>query len=165
MQIACGGSQKTPADIKDRVAWLDARSALPVFPFGTNPIYLYFHSEGSPICSSMTANVFDRPEIIEYMNKHITSISVMPEILDSTDFMGRRISSGDLIKVFQVEGYPSHYFFNKQGQLKGARTGYIGLREFKQLLIYISEGYVEKMDFGSFLGTDGADIDTVWGKF
>ncbi|MCP4704568.1 MAG: hypothetical protein GY865_08155, partial [candidate division Zixibacteria bacterium] len=42
--LACGKDYKTSADVKDKVAWLDAESAMPMFPFGTNPIYMMFHS-------------------------------------------------------------------------------------------------------------------------
>jgi len=163
--ISCGGGQKTPSDIKDRVAWLDARSALPVFPFGTNPIYIYFYSENSPVCSSMTANIFNRPEIIKYLNEHFTCISVLPDNFDSIQFLNRMVTYKELIKALKVEGYPAHYFFNKSGQLKGARTGYIKLTEFKQLLKYISGGYVEKMDFATFMSKEDSEVDTTWGEF
>jgi thioredoxin-related protein len=161
----CGDNYKTPADVKNHVAWLDPRSALPVFPFGTNPIYFYFNSDGSYVCRSMNEQIFSRPEIVKYMNKNITSISIVPEELDSVFFMGELLSIRDFLKALQVQSLPAHYFFSKTGELKGVRSGYIELREFKQLLKYIAEGYVEKMDFSTFLSTDGAVIDTVWGKF
>jgi len=163
--FSCGGDYKTPEDVKGTVAWLDSRSALPVFPFGTNPIYFYVNSHESPVCQNMHKYVFSRPEIIKYMNKHFTSISVMPDSFSTVVFMGREISSGELMATLQVEGYPSHFFFSSTGELKGVRTGYIGLREFKQLLRYISEGYIEKYSFQTFQTMPEADLDTVRGKF
>jgi thioredoxin-related protein len=163
--IGCGESYKTPSDIKDTVAWLDSRSALPVFPFGTNYIYLYFHSDQSKICESMMKRVFSRPEIIKYMNKHFTSISVMPDSIETVEFMGEEITAVELIEVLKVGGYPAHYFFTSAGELKGARMGYIPLGEFKQLLKYFAEGYVEKVDFGAFRQMPEAKLDTVYGEF
>ena len=161
----CGGGQKTPSDIKDTVAWLDGRSALPVFPFGTNPLYIFVHSDRSPVCSSMIRLVFSRPEIIEYMNKHLTSISVKPEGIGTVEFMGQELTSADLIRILKVQGYPAHYFFNSAGELKGFRMGYIPLKEFKQLLKYMVEGYVEKFNFQTFLQMEESRLDTVYGEF
>ena len=163
--LGCGESYKTPSDIKDTVAWLDGRSALPVFPFGTNPIYFYFHSDKSKICATMMNNVFSRPEIIKYMNKHFTSISVMPDSIETVEFIGEEVTAMELIKVLKVGGYPAHYFFNSAGELKGARMGYIQLKEFKQLLRYMAEGYVEKVDFSTFLQMPEAEVDTIYGEF
>ncbi|UCD93890.1 MAG: thioredoxin fold domain-containing protein [Candidatus Zixiibacteriota bacterium] len=163
--LSCGETYKTPSDIKDTVAWLDGRSALPVFPFGTNPIYLYFHSDRSKICASMMRSVFSRPEIIKYMNKHFTSISVMPDSIETVKFIGEEVTAMELVEALKVEGYPAHYFFSSAGELKGARMGYIPLKEFKQLLKYMAEGYVEKVDFSTFLRMPEAEIDTVYGEF
>lgn len=161
----CGDDYKTPADIKENVAWLDARSALPVFPFGTNPIYICFYSPNSQPCKIMTERVFDQPEIIKYMNKNFTCISVIPEDIDSVQFLGQVISRKDLLRALKVEGLPSHYFFDKSGKLLGARTGYIKLIEFKQLVKFIGEGYVAKYDFGTFMSMPESEVSLEPGKF
>lgn len=161
----CGDNYKTPEDIEGTVAWLDAQSALPVFPFGTNPIYMYVCSESDRYCRHMDENIFKRPEIIEYMNKHMTCIKVMPDSIDTVTFMGEQLTVIDLLTALKAEAYPSHYFFDRSGQLKGVRGGYINLLEFKQLLKYIAEGYVEKYDFSSYLRLPEAEMDTVWGDF
>ncbi|HDL02689.1 MAG TPA: thioredoxin family protein [candidate division Zixibacteria bacterium] len=161
----CGDDYKTPSDFKDNVAWLDAKSALPVFPFGTNPIYICFYSKQSEPCTAMMDNIFSRPEIIKYMNTNFTSIAVIPEDIDSVQFLGRLLSRAELLRALKVEGLPSHYFFDKAGKLVGARTGYIKLYEFKQLLKYMAEGYVAKYDFGTFLSMPDSKVDTVYGKF
>jgi thioredoxin-related protein len=165
LAISCGDDYKTPADIKGSVAWLSAESALPVFPFGTNPIYFYFHTDRSPYCQAMKEKIFSRPEIIKYMNEHFTSIIIDPDSLDSITFYGETMTARELLTMLQVEGLPSHYFFNRMGELKGARTGYIQLKEFKQLLKYVAEGYIEKHDFNSYLKSGASDLDTIWGKF
>lgn len=165
LTTGCGDDYKTPADIKDHVAWLDFRSALPVFPFGTNYIYVYVNSDLSPECRYMNEHIFNRPEIIKYMNEHVTSISIVAEDVDTVTFLGEQYTARELFDMLDVTGLPSHFFFDPGGRLKGARTGYIGLREFKQLIRYIAEGYVERMDFASYLQRSGGDIDTVWGKF
>ena len=161
----CGDDTKSPSDVKDRVAWLNSKSALPVFPFGTNPIYIYFHSDKSPYCKLMLEKIFTRPEIIKYMNDNFTSIIVFPDSLDTIVFAGQEMTRKELLTQFQIEGLPSHYFFNRKGDLKGARTGYIPLAELKQLLKYVAEGYIEKEDFGTFLESDDAKMDTIWGEF
>ena len=165
MILGCGEGYKTPADIKGTVAWLDCRSALPVFPFGTNPIYFYVNSERSPICRTMNEKVFSRPEIIKYMNKHFTCITLIPDSIEATNFLGQEFTGKGLINALKVEGYPSHYFFDKGGVLKGTRTGYIGYIEFKQLLNFMAEGYVEKYDFQTFQSMSEAELDTTWGDF
>jgi len=165
LAIGCGDNYKTPADVKDSVAWLDAESALPVFPFGTNPIYMYVNSNSSHICQSMNDRIFARPEIIKYLNNNFTCISIIPEEIDTVRFMGRLFTAPEFFRTMQIESLPAHYFFNKFGDLKGVRSGYIDLREFKQLVKYIAEGHVEKMDFQSFLGLPESRLDTTWGDF
>jgi len=164
--FSCSGDNyKTPSDIKGEVAFLSAESALPNFPFGTDPIYIYFHTERSPYCVDTKELIFKRPEIIEYINEHFTSIIVEPDSLKTVNFAGQEISIRKFLKDLQVEGLPSHYFFNYKGEIKGARTGYIRLLEFKQLLKYTAEGYIEKQSFNSFRISDEAELDTVWGEF
>jgi thioredoxin-related protein len=163
--LACGRGHKTPADIKGTIAWLDPGSALPVFPFGNNPIYFYVNSPESRVCRAMEERVFSRPEIIEFMNKHVTSISITPDSIDTVIFMGRSFTSEELLTNLKVEGYPTHFFFDKTGQLKGVRDGYIGLIEFKHLLKYLSEGYIDKIDFQSYLRLHEGELDTIWGEF
>ena len=163
--LACGKGYKTPADIDDKVAWLDAKSALPLFPFGTNPIYMMFHAKNCQYTDEMLENVFSRPEIIKYLNENFTCISVVPEEIDSVRFVGEMVTGRRLVEAFKVEGSPSHYFFNAQGYLKTAHTGYIELRVFKQLLKYVAEGYMDKYDLPTFMKMPEAQLDTVWGKF
>jgi len=163
--IACGKDYKTPADIKDKVAWLDARSALPMFPFGTNPIYMMFHSADCPVTHDMIEQVFSRPEIIKYLNENFTCISVIPDSIDSIPFVGEIVDGKRLLDVFKVEGYPSHYFFDAHGYLKTAHTGFIELKTFKQLLKYVAEGYIDKYDLPTYMRMPEAQLDTVWGVF
>ncbi|MEW5922517.1 MAG: thioredoxin fold domain-containing protein [Candidatus Zixiibacteriota bacterium] len=162
---SCGQDYKTPSDVKGYVAWLDAESALPQFPFGTNPIYIFIYSERSQPCQAMMDNIFSRPEIIEYMNQHVTSISIIPDQIDTVRFLGQTLTRAELINALKVEALPSHYFFDKTGKLLGARTGYIQLPEFKQLLKYVAEGYIAKYDFGTFQSMPESKVDTVLGKF
>ncbi|SYZ74671.1 exported hypothetical protein [Candidatus Zixiibacteriota bacterium] len=162
----CGKKKyKTPEDVKGTVAWLDARSALPVFPMGTNPIYMFFNADWCKYCQAMKKEIFDRPEIIDYMNKHFTSISVIPDSIKSVRFLDQDMSGADLLKTFKVEGYPAHYFFNMKGEVIGVQTGYMNLHDFKQLLKYVAEGYVDKMDYATYLGSSDAEVDTTWGDF
>jgi len=163
--LACGKDYKTPADISDKVAWLDGKSALPQFPFGTNPIYIMIHSPDCQYTQEMLDNVFARPEIIKYMNEHFTCISVVPQDIDSVRFLGEWVTGRRLIDAFRVEGSPSHYFFTPQGYLKQAHTGYIELPVFKMLLKYVAEGYWEKYDLPTFMTMPESRLDTVWGKF
>lgn len=161
----CGKDYKTPSDVKGTVAWLDAASALPVFPFGTNPIYIFLYSERSQPCQAMMENIFSRPEIIEYMNKHFTCIAIIPEEIDTVKFLGQTLTRIELLNALKVDALPSHYIFDKTGKLLGVRTGYIQLPEFKQLLKYVAEGYIAKYDFGTFLSMPESEVDTVLGKF
>lgn len=163
--LGCGKDYKTPADIEDKVAWLDAKSAMPMFPFGTNPIYMMFHSADCPVTNDMLDKVFSRPEIIKYLNDNFTCISVMPDSIDSVRFVGEVATGKRLLEVFKVEGYPSHYFFNAQGFLKTAHTGFIELPVFKQLLKYVAEGYIEKYTLPVYLEMPEAQLDTVYGEW
>jgi len=164
--VGCGGDDvKTPEDIKTTVAWLDAKSALPVFPFGDKPIYMFFNALWCPISKEMREEIFARPEIIEYMNRNFTCISVIPDSIDHVEFLGKEMTGKELLTNFKVSGYPFHFFSTPQGKLIGAREGFIDLEEFKQMLIYFSKGYYKKFDFETFVKTRDAEVDTVYGEF
>jgi thioredoxin-related protein len=165
ISLNCGKDYKTPADIKDKVAWLDGKTSLPMFPFGTNPIYMFFHSFDCPISEKMLDEIFTRPEIIEYLNNNFTCISVVPDSFDTIKFLGEDVSRRKLLDAFRIEGYPAHFFFDAQGFLKGNHYGYIELRVFKQALKYVAEGYMDKYDLKTFRDLPEAQLDTVWGEF
>lgn len=155
---------KTPADIKDHVAWVEGRAALPLFPFGTNPIYMFINNE-SKDCKKMDKRVFSRPEIIKYLNQHFTSLWVAPDSFDTIRFQEKEYSSDQFKEAFKIKDYPVHVFFNMRGELKGVKDGYIPLEEFKKLLRYVAEGYIEKYDFETYLNMPESKMDTVWGEF
>jgi len=155
---------KSPADISGHVAWVDGRAGLPVFPFGTNPIYM-FVTDYSTNCQKMDKRVFARPEIIDFINHHFTSIWVPIDSIDTVQFLGQDYTREQLIQEFKIENYPVHLFFNMRGDLKGIRDGYIAQEEFKKLLRYVAEGYVEKYDFSTFLNMPESKVDTSWGDF
>ena len=161
----CGKDFKTPEDIKTEVAFLDAEQALPQFPFGTKPFYFYFHADWCRYCKKMKYDVFERPEIIKYMNENFTCMSVMPDSLDDLEFLGDTVNIEELKEAFQFKAFPSHYFFSKAGLVQGARTGYIPLLRFKQLLKYVAEGHIDKYNFDTFLLKPESDMDTVFGEF
>jgi len=165
--LSCGESEdvKTPEDIDSTVAWLDAKSALPVFPFGDKPIYMFINALWCPVSKEMREDIFSRPEIIEYLNKNFTCISVIPDSIENVEFLGMTMNGRELLENFKVEGYPSHFFSTAEGRLVGAREGFIGTEEFKQMLIYFSKGYYEKSNFETFTQTPAAKVDTVYGKF
>ncbi len=165
--VSCGDDYTTPEDIKGHVAWVDGVSAFPNFPFGTDPIYVYFHSEASQPSRYMRENIFNRPEIIKYLNNNFTCIAVEP---DSFEFISmgdsdNMVSRQDFITSFNLTGYPSHYFFNYKGSSLVVQSGYLDLKSLKQLLKYISEGYYQKNSPGEFMRSDDGDLDTIWGKY
>lgn len=163
--FGCGDKQKTPEDVKTAVAFLDARQALPLFPFGTKPIYMFCNADWCRFCRKMKYDIFERPEIIKYMNKNFTCISVVPDSFSSIYFMGDTLTTAEFKKVLQLEAYPTHYFFDKTGKVQGVRTGYIPLLEFKFLLKYVAEGDINKYDFDAYMRNNKSELDTVWGEF
>ena len=163
--FSCGKDYKTPEDIKGTVAFLDAESALPAFPFGTNTIYMFINADWCKYSKGMRERIFSRPEIIEYMNTHFTCISVMPDSLSVVKFLDEEVTVKEFLEVLKFENYPGHYFFSPTGEIKGVREGYIELRRFKQLLKYMAEGHVDKYNFATFLLKPEARLDTIYGKF
>jgi thioredoxin-related protein len=163
--FGCGKDMKTPEDVKGTVAWLDSRSALPVFPFGSNYIYLFVTSHECPISREMREDIYSRPEIIDYMNKSYTCISIFLDSIESVEFLGSERTRLELMRMLQVEGYPTHFICSPQGLVVGSREGFMELIELKQLLKYYAEGYSEKYDFDAYLNTDAAGLDTVFGEF
>lgn len=161
----CGDKQKTPEDIKTAVAFLDARQALPNFPFGTKPIYMFCNASWCQYCRKMKDDIFSRPEIIKYMNENFTCISVVPDSIERVFFMGDTVTAAELKNALQMDAYPTHYFFDKAGQIQGVRTGYIPLLQFKYLLKYIASGDIDKYDFDTYMKRNDTDLDTVWGEF
>ena len=163
--LACSKrGAKTPADIKDHVAWVDGRAALPLFPFGTNPIYMFINNE-SRDCKKMDKRIFPRPEIIRYLNQHFTSLWVAPDSFETIQFQEKEYTRDQFKEAFKIQNYPVHLFFNMRGELKGVKDGYIPLGEFKTLLRYVAEGYIEKYNFETYLNMPESKVDTVWGEF
>lgn len=166
---SCGGEKtehKTTADITDKVAFLDAKSALPHFPFGNHPFYFFFYAEWCPHSKAMREDIFTRPEIIEYLNENFTCIGILSDSIDQVEFLGQTYTGKELLTNFKVEDYPGHYFCSAEGKLVGATRGEFGVKSFKQLLMYYAKEYYKKMDYDSYLRTkDAMDIDTVYGEF
>ena len=133
--------------------------------FHGKPFYIFFSADWCKYCKKMKYDVFEWPEIIKYMNKNFTCVSVKPETFERISFLNDTVSVDEFKEAFQFKAYPSHYFFSKEGLVQGARTGYIPLLRFKQLLRYVAEGHIDKYNFNTFLGKPEADMDTVFGEF
>lgn len=122
--------------------WYDYKRALFLAGEENKPILISFCSEDNSFCNKMYTKTFKDPAIKKYLEEHFISVKVDAQSYDRIQ-ANKAMLEKDLVKEYDIEGYPSVAFINSKGKIiSGITKGFVSPDKFIVILKYIaSESY------------------------
>ena len=113
-------------------------------------LFLFFEAEWCGFCKQMREEVFPDPNIQELMNENFYPVSIDLESKAVITYKGKERSERSFSHLMRINATPTIIFMNSTGEPVGVKTGFIDQAELEKLLIYVSEGYIELMEFEEY---------------
>lgn len=137
--IQQNGSEPT-RDIS-KIDWQGYAQGMELAKSRNKPVFLYFHADWCTYCRKFQGTTFKDKAVLAYLSENFISIEV-----DTDKYQ-------DLAGQWQVRGLPTLWFLKPDNSRITSLPGYVGAKEFLQILKYINTASYEKMDFQEFIKT------------
>lgn len=117
------------------------------------PVLIFFYTEWCVYCKKMTTEVFDSPEIAQYLNENFISLKVNPEKdFEEFEIMGEKIAPAKLMSYTGSNGFPTTLFLNNKNKPVTTIPGFIERVTFLSVLKYLKdECYESKITLDNYI--------------
>jgi thioredoxin-related protein len=146
------GAKVAPAKAaKARMKWLPFDSVRATFPKASKPLFLYISDVGCVHCEYMDSAVFNRPELIKFVQENLTPVRV--DINNDVPIKVRDtvLNEAEFRKLLSIKGIPSYYFFDTTGRVISALDSQMDLLTFKRMLIYLRDSRYHQYTWDQFI--------------
>lgn len=119
------------------IRWMSLEEALARQKKAPKPIFMEVYTDWYAQCKMLDANTFRDPEVIDIINKNYYPVKFNAEGNTKVSFQGSffdnpsydpnrrgRNSAHELTNYLKVQGYPSMYILDKNGDVQTQITGY-----------------------------------------
>jgi thioredoxin-related protein len=103
------------------------------------PLLLYFFSKSCGYCTLMDKNTLADKDIAAKLKRDFVYLRVDAD------------GSGDLSRLYRIEGTPSSWFVDSAGKRLFQAPGYIEKTLYVKLLEYVKGKYYDHLDFQAYL--------------
>ncbi|MEO5616512.1 MAG: thioredoxin fold domain-containing protein [Candidatus Eisenbacteria bacterium] len=108
------------------------------------PVIVDVYTNWCGWCRRMHKDVYDKPEIAEYLRKHFVTVRLNAEASDPASYEGKQTNSQGIAQRFRVSGFPTTVFLRSNGDHMANVPGYVAADRFMLLLRYVAEGYADR---------------------
>ena len=117
------------------------------------PIIIDFYTSWCRWCKVMDEKTFSDPEVAAYLAEHFVTIRLNAESRNTRyKYDGKEYSPVELTRRFNVRGFPSLAYLDREGELITVVPGFVPKETFLPFLHYIQkECYKQQMSFEDFL--------------
>lgn len=129
------------------IRWMSLEEALAKQKKAPKPIFMEVYTDWYAQCKMLENNTFRDPEVIEIINRNFYPVKFNAEGNVGVNFQGNyfdnpsydpnrkgRNSAHELTNYLKVQGYPSMYILDKNGDVQTQITGY---KTSEELLRYL----------------------------
>lgn len=133
-----------------QIQWYDYKRALFLASHENKPILISFCRDDNKFCNKMSETTYKDNLIKDYMKAHFINIKIDPLSEDRIE-ANKSLMEKDLIKQYEVEGYPTVAFLDSKGKvIGGSIKGYVESGKFINILKYIATESYKKTNFQNF---------------
>ncbi len=130
--------------------WFDYKRALFLSAEENKPILISFCTDENSFCNKMYDKTFKDPIIKKYLEEHFISVKVDAQSNDRIQ-VNKSLLEKDLVKEYDIEGFPSVAFINSEGKIiSGITKGFVDSDKFITILKYIASESYKKKTFKEF---------------
>ena len=131
--------------------WLAFDQALAKGAADGKYIVVDFYTDWCHWCKVLDAKTYPDPAVQAAFAKSFVLAKVNPEKEGSFQYKGKTYSSADLAKEFNVQGYPTSVFLDKDGNVCGSFAGYVPPESYIKILNFIANGDYKKQSLDDFI--------------
>lgn len=129
------------------IRWMSLEEALAKQKRAPKPIFMEVYTDWYAPCKMLDKDTFQDPEVIEFVNRNYYPVKFNAEGNSQVTFKGSsfnnpgydpnrkgRNSAHELTNYLRVQGYPSMYILDKNGDIQEQITGYKTHEELLRIL-------------------------------
>ncbi|MEW5796557.1 MAG: thioredoxin fold domain-containing protein [Candidatus Zixiibacteriota bacterium] len=162
---AVTGKVDTVTTSVTKLNWLPFDSVRATFPAAPKPLFLYISEKGCHHCEYMDTAVFNRPELVKYVNENLTPVRVDIYMDTPIKLRDTVMNEQQFRKLLSIQGVPAYYFFDTNGRIIGALDSEMDLLKFKRMLVYIRDRHFFVTPWEKFLTLPAASEEAINKRF
>ncbi|HTY07951.1 MAG TPA: thioredoxin fold domain-containing protein [Candidatus Edwardsbacteria bacterium] len=149
---AASGKTETAAGAANQLPWLAFDKALAQGSSDGKFVVVDFYTDWCHWCKVLDAKTYPDPAVQAAFAKSFALAKVNPEKDNGPyQYKGRSVSGADLAKEFNVQGYPTSVFLDKDGNVCGQFAGYVPPETYVKILDFIAAGDYKKQSLDDFI--------------
>lgn len=130
--------------------WYDYKRALFLASKENKFILLSFCREDNKFCNKMNDKTFNNSKVKSYIENYFIPVKIDAQSEDRIE-ANKSMLEKDLIKDFEIDGFPTVAFLNPQGKLiSGLSKGYVDENKFMVILKYIATDAYKNTSLSNF---------------
>ncbi len=131
--------------------WLSFDQALAKGAADGKYIVVDFYTDWCKWCKVLDEKTYPDPAVQAIFAKSFALAKVNPEKDGSYQYKGKTYSNADLAKEFNVQGFPTSVFLDKDGNVCGSFAGYVPPESYVKILTFIANGDYKKQSLDQFI--------------
>jgi thioredoxin-related protein len=136
--------------------WYDYKRGLFIANQENKYIILNFCLKDNLYCNKLDEKTFSNPNIKKYIKDKFVPIKIDAGANNIINLNNKKITEQDLLKQFDVEGYPTIAFLDSQGEIVGGSVkGYLEPEKLMPVLKFIATDAYKDTSFKDFFMKEG----------
>jgi thioredoxin-related protein len=150
--LSCGGSKKAPAN-QANFAQSAFKASLEEADRDGKFVMVDFYTEWCKWCKVLEEKTYPHPDVKKIMDESFVFEKYNPEEAPSFTHDGKTYGGADVAQAFNVRGYPTILFMDKDGEVIGSVPGFVPPEVFVKILGFVTSGEYKKRKFDDFLNS------------
>jgi thioredoxin-related protein len=146
--FSCGENSKnngSAGNVNKEIKWEKISEGLKNAKELKKPVLIYFYTDWCIYCKKMDSEVFNDPEISEYMNENYISMRVNPEKEgELVEIMNEKITPAQLMAYTGSKGFPATLVLDEEKKPVTTLPGFIEKKTFLPILKFLNEKCYQK---------------------
>jgi thioredoxin-related protein len=110
-----------------------------------------FYTDWCKWCKVLDEKTYPDPKVQELLTKHFVFVKYNPENVISYDFNGTKADGQEVAKSFNVTGYPTTCFIDKDGYVVGTFAGFVPPETYVKILTFVTNGGYKKQPLDQYI--------------
>ncbi|HKL17611.1 MAG TPA: thioredoxin fold domain-containing protein [Halalkalibaculum sp.] len=136
----------------EEITWYSMQEAQELAVENDKKVLVYAEAVWCTYCKKMENEVFPRQEVIDSLARYYYPVRVDIESDKKLVFNEETLTGSQFARKYRVQGTPTFFFIDKNGQILGAQPGFIPHDVFTNLLAFVGSDAHERVSFDEYTG-------------
>ena len=131
--------------------WLSYNEGLTLAEKENKYVLIYFYTDACSWCKKMVDQTYSNEEVKKILSDQFVAVKIDARSENKVIENGKEITERELATLYQVSGYPSTWFLERNHSRIAPLPGYVATEQFIPVLNYIGEGWYKNISFKEYL--------------